>query len=620
MLDLSRLSPEQRAAVLIGDGPLLILAGPGSGKTTVLAARIAYLVTARSIPPASVLALTFATKAARELRARLVALLGEAGRGVDVATFHAFGLRVIRQWPEELGFGPGPLVVYDSADAREILAGLGKQIVSADESQLPVDFLRQIERYRLGDAAIRAPTPRPVQEIAEAYEAVLRRRGAVDYPAMLALPLRLIARRPDTRRFLQDAYRHVLVDEFQDVCGAQYRFVHALAERHRNLVVVGDPAQTVFTWRGANVRFVQEFLEDFSEARVLGLNDNFRSTGRIVELATALGRPLSYARPLCTANPLGEPGLLVVTLDERAEARFVAAEIERLIIGGQIAHAGEAAILFRTNPQATELILALRERGLAYRLRSQADLLACREVRDAIAYLRLAHNPADIAALARVANVPPRGLGRIAERLRENPVSLTELVVLARSQGPRASEAVDRLRAIVDELHDRSTELPPPELLDLALAHSGYRDWLDGQHDGIARLAHLANLRQVTERSSGLASLLGDLQLDDAESGSADDAERVVLSTIHGAKGGEWRVVFVVGLEEGLLPHYRALADPANRDALVEDELRVAYVAITRPRERLYLTCCTTRRRGAWVEPRRPSRFLRGLPLVERAA
>jgi DNA helicase II / ATP-dependent DNA helicase PcrA len=620
VLDLSRLSPEQRAAVLTGDGPLLILAGPGSGKTTVLAARIAYLVAGRSVPPASVLALTFATKASRELRSRLVALLGEAGRGVDVATFHAFGLRVIRQWPEELGLGPGPLVVYDSADARALLASLGTQVGLANESQAPVDFLRQVERYRLGDAENRAATPQPVQELAEAYEAVLRRRGAVDYPAMLALPLRLVAQSPDVLRFLQDVYRHVLVDEFQDVCGAQYRLVRALAERHRNLLVVGDPAQTVFTWRGANVRFVQEFLQDFSEARILGLNDNFRSTGRIVELATALGRPLPYARTLRTANPLGEPGLLVVTSDEREEARFVAAEIERLGADGRIAHAGEVAVLFRTNPQATELTLALRERGLAYRLRGHSDLLAHREVRDALAYLRLAHNPADVAALARVANVPPRGLGRITERLRENPVSLTELVVLARSQGARARQGVDRLRAIVDELHARSTELPPPLLLDFALAKSGYRDWLDGQHDSIGRLAHLATLRELTERSSGLAALLGDLQLDDGDSGSADDAERVVLSTIHGAKGGEWRVVFVVGLEEGLLPHHRALADPANRDALVEDELRVAYVAITRPRERLYLTCCTTRRRGAWVEPRRPSRFLRGLPLVERAA
>jgi DNA helicase-2/ATP-dependent DNA helicase PcrA len=619
VLDLSRLSGEQRAAVLAGDGPLLILAGPGSGKTTVLAARIAHLVAARAVPPASILALTFATKAARELRSRLSGLLGEDGRTVDVVTFHAFGLRVIRQWSEELGLGSGPVAVYDGADARTILAELRQSFGAGDGELAEPDIGRQIERYRLGDDLVRAATPAPVQQLAEAYEAILQRRSAVDYPAMLALPLRLLDQRGDARRFLQDVYQHILVDEFQDLCGAQYRLVRLLAERRRNLVVVGDPAQTVFTWRGADVRFVREFLDDFPEARVLSLRDNFRSTGQIVELASALGHALPYARRLRTANPPGEPGLLVVNQDERGEARYVASEIERLATGGQINHPGDVAVLFRTNPQATELTLALRERGIAYRLRSQVDLLARREVRDAIAYLRLAQNPDDSVALARIANVPPRGLGRLAETLRAKPLALSDFVQLARSQGPRASAGADHLVALLESVHASASDLTPAALLDSVLSHSGYRDWLAGQPDGLERLAHIATLQNLAAKAIDLTLFLRDLPLDEADASERDD-ERVVLSTIHGAKGGEWRVVFVVGFEEGLLPHHRSLADPVNRTSSLEDELRIAYVAVTRPRERLYLTRCAIRRWGSRQDWRRPSRFLRGLPLVEQAA
>jgi len=607
---------------MAGDGPLLILAGPGSGKTTVLTARIAHLVAGRSISPKSVLALTFGTKAAREIRARLVAILGDAGGAVDVATFHSFGLRVIRQWCDEIGLGPSPPVVYDAGDGRTILTDLYRKCLATSEQWSLADVSRLVERYRLGDDPVRATVPGPVQGLAEAYEAVLQRRNAVDYPAMLALPLRLFARYSDALDFLQRVYRYVLVDEFQDVCGAQYRLVSTLAARHRNLVVVGDPAQTVYTWRGADVRFVQEFLQDFPEARVLSLDNNFRSTGHIVELANALGRMLPYRRPLRTDNPDGEPGFLVVTADEHEEARFVAAEIVRLGAEARIHQPGDVAILYRTNQQASELTLALRERGLRYRLRGHADLFARREVRDAIAYLRLAHDPSDVGALARVVNVPPRGLGRIAQKQQQSPITLAELSALAQSDGVRAARGAEELTALVGEIHARARDCSPADVLTLVLARSGYRDWLAAQPDGPERLANLEVLTEVVGRASDLTSLLDDLGDDETSGGSSDDGDCVVLSTIHGAKGGEWQVVFVVGMEEGLLPLDRARSDQTSAQASVEDENRVAYVAVTRPRERLYLTCCMQRRHGSRLEPRRPSRFLSGLPLVsvERAA
>ncbi len=608
--------------MLAGDGPLLVVAGPGSGKTTVLAARVAYLVTSRGIAPSSVLAVTFATKAARELRARLGGMLDELGLAVDVSTFHAFGLRIVRQWSEELGFGPGPLAVYAREEALKLLQEAADHVGFDLERRPLSDLARHLDRVRLGDDAALTATD-DLGPLVEAYEALLRRRGAVDYPAMLALPLRLFSARPAVLRLYQDSYRHVLADEFQDVSAAQYALLRSLAERHRNLVVVGDPRQTLYSWRGADVRFLRELERDFPEAQVLGLDQNFRSTGRIVDLANALGATLEYSRPLWTDNPEGEVTMLHVAEDERGEAAFVAAEIRRLYAERRIDHPGEAAVLYRTNQQTDELALALRAERLPYRVLGRNDLFSRGEVRDVIAYLRLAHNPSDGAALARTANVPPRRLGRLSERLKERPVPPEEFLTLARAHGPIAADSASSLLALIDELHDRSLDLAPAEMLDLVLEESGYADWLAGQPDASARLAHLATLRALAEQAEGdLGAWLADLQLGEEVAPAPDDAAKVLLTTIHGAKGGEWRVVFVVGVEEGLLPHPRALLLQGTESTGIQEELRVAYVAVTRPRERLYLTCCRTRRLGGRSELRRPSRFLRGLPahLIARAA
>ena len=618
MLDLSRLSPEQRQAVLAGDGPLLIVAGPGSGKTTVLAARIAYLVTCRNVPATSILTIAFATKAKRALQARLGALLGAQGREVDVTTFHGFGLRIVREWSEKLGFRPGRLVVYSRDESWALLSELAEGL-GIDQARWPLhDLSAALERYRLGDPGMQIPDQ--VRMLARTYDDALRRRGAIDYSAMLALPLQLFAARPDVLRLYQDNYRHMLADEFQDVCAAQYTLLRLLAEHHRNLVVVGDPLQTLYGWRGADVRFLVDFQREFPEARIVSLDQNFRSTGRIVDLANTLSAALPYSRPLWTDNPSGETALLHVAPDERAEAAFVATEITKLLATGLIDHPGEVSVLYRTNQQAHELVLALRERHLPYVVRANGDLFVRREVRDAVAYLRLIHDPCDGIALTRIVNVPPRRLGRLTLILHEEPTTLERLPVLAQRYGPRAAAGARALYELIRHLHAQSEELAPAVLLDRVLEQTGYSAWLDGQPDGPSRLAHLAMLRSLVERvEGGLGTWLAELQLDEELLLSRDDARRVVLTTIHGAKGGEWRVVFVTGVEEELLPHTRSLITDGPGNTWLDEELRVAYVAVTRPRERLYLTCCRSRRRGARSEARHPSRFLRGLPVVRAA-
>jgi len=492
MLDLSRLSAEQREVVLAPDGPLLIVAGPGSGKTMVLAAKIAYLVGWRQIPPTNILAITFATKAARELGARLCGLLGEQGAAVDVSTFHAFGLRIVRQWSEELGLGPGPVAVYGKKEARAALREVATNLrIDLDRYPLP-ELSGQLERLRLGGG--KAASERgTVQAVADAYQEMLRRRGAVDYPAMLGLPLRLFIEHPSALRLCQDSYRIVLCDEFQDVCASQYALLRSLAARHHNLIVVGDPQQTLYGWRGADIRFLDGFRRDFPETRIMSLHQNFRSTRQIVDCANALGASLPSSRLLWTDNAFGGAIGLYVAADEQAEATFVAVEIERLVAERIVDGVDQVAILYRTNWQARPFTIALRQRGLPYRSTLQDR----------------------------------------AEEARRNPDS-----------------------------------------------------WP------------------------------ADLQRDEEVACDADDTEGIRLSTIHQAKGGEWTVVFVVGLEERLLPHARALADGAGDQGVsIDEERRVAYVAVTRARERLYLSYCRTRRRGDRIEMRKPSRFLLGLPL-----
>ncbi len=502
MLDLSRLSPEQRQVVTAPDGPLVVIAGPGSGKTTVLAARIAYLVAVRGVSPPGILALTFATKAARELRERLTRVLGAEGRQVVVSTFHALGLSIVRGWAAELGFGPGPPAVLGPGEASLLLREAALRS-GWEEGRLSfADVAPRLRAYRLrGGSTSGTVEDVRLRSLSLAYETLLRERGAIDFPAMLSLPLALFTRRPDILGVYQATYRFVLCDEFHDVCPAQYAFLQFLSAAHRNLIVVADPCQAIYGWRGADAGLLGQVGRDFPETRTLHLRQNFRSSGRIVALANALGAGLADHRPLWTRNWPGQPVLVHAAADGEAEAAFVAREAVRLLEAGAIAHPGEAAVLYRANWQSEALVAALRERGLPYRLHGRT-------------------HPGQASGESR----PP----------------------------------------------DPATE-PSGETAD-------GRSRVDGE---------------------------------DAN-GSATGRRAVFLSTVHAAKGGEWPVVFLVGLEEGLLPH--ALVERSPSEEGLAEERRVAYVGMTRPRERLYLSRALSRRHAGRAQPRLPSRFLRGLP------
>jgi DNA helicase II / ATP-dependent DNA helicase PcrA len=643
-VDLSDFSPSQREVVTAEDGPLSVLAGPGSGKTTVLAGRIAYLVDQRGISPSTIMAITFTTAAAATLRQRLAGVLGSAAQELTITTFHALGLRLIKQWAHELRFSHVP-AVYGREDARALLrqaaTGLGLEIApetpARDANPWAVSIARlasSLDRFRLASASggVGFLQEEDIDEellapLSAAYEELLQHHGAVDYPAMLTLPLQLFQVEPRALRLMQDAYRFVMADEFQDTTRAQFKLLEHIVDRHRNLAVVGDPKQAVYMWLGADPSMLVEFPRQYPEARVFPLGQNHRSTGVVVALSNALAAPLATGLESWTANARGPAARLYAATDELDEARFVAEEICRLVDSGHIEHVGQVAVLYRTNAQARLLAMALRNARIAFRVRADADLFAQPEVRDLVGYLRLAHCPSDGPALARVINVPPRRLRAIEQALRRRTVPAAELPEWAHKRGgPASRRLVEELLELLERLQCDAQGRPPAEVLELVLGRVPYRQWLETQKDGPTRLKHIEHLRAVMQASSApdLETWLIDMQLGEFDGPADPDAKSAILTTIHGAKGAEWPVVFVVGCEDGLLPHgVRSSSRAPTRGE--DEERRLAYVAFSRTQVLLYLVYCRARRLAhdggsGRLEARQPSRFLLGLPtdLIER--
>jgi DNA helicase-2/ATP-dependent DNA helicase PcrA len=490
-----------------------------------------------------------------------------------------------------------------------------------------------VDRFRLGSSDLAFLDERNeideelLRPLSAAYEALLQRRGAVDYTAMLTLPLRLFTSEPHALHLMQDAYRCAVADEFQDTSLPQFRLLQQVVERHRNLAVVGDPTQSIHGWNGADPRILLDFSRAYPEARIFPLDENHRSTGVVVALSNALAAPLDGARSSWTTNPPGPSARLYTAQDNVDEARFVASEILRLIGSGQIEHPGQVAVLFRTNAQARPFALSLRAAGVPYRVRADADLFVQPEVRDLVAYLRLAHSPVDGSALARVINVPPRQLAIVEQSFRKRPVPVPELAVWAfRRGGPRARRSVESLLALLQDLHQSTLETPPVQALDVVLDRTGYAVWLAGQKDARLRLNRVEELHSMMAGSPApdLGTWLVDMNLGEVASASDFSSQKVALSTIHASKGNEWPVVFVVGFEDGLIPHVRPVTvgkvDPGE-----DEERRLAYVAFSRSQVLLYMVHSRTRRSVATdsvtrLEPRRISRFLASLPpnLLER--
>ncbi len=631
-LNLDVLDAEQREAVTAPDGPLLIEAGPGSGKTTVLAGRLAYLLEQRGVEPESVVALTYTNKARDELRDRLYKLVGADAGLVGVFTFDSFGYRVVRHYHYLLPYTDEP-IPYDEEAAEELLAEALRAVGRDPEREKLGELTRETERARLaaeGSWASGWRTSPKTRELVEAYERFLFERNAVDFAGMVAFPLRIFGLDPEALELYQTGYRYVLVDEYQDTSQVQYEILRRLGQLHRNLTAVGDRLQSIYRWRGADPeKVIERFRADYPEYKEVRLLHNYRSGGRILAAANALSLKLDPERQLNGLKPPGEEVWVQGVEDEAAEAAYVADTIVELCGEGRIGHPGRVQVLYRTRAQAEALMGALRQKGLPFVVRGSGELLRKREVRDVVAYLRLAYDPEDSEALARVVNRPPRKLAAVEEALRTEPVGLGELPrVLGGLCGdeerlPEAAFAAGiEFMELIEGLERAARESSIAELLDAVLESTGYGAWAAGGPGGDARTANLRTVRALAEKADGceggfdreprdrLGAWLAELSAGGDHATLPEEAERVVLSTIHGSKGSESDVVFLVGCEDGLLPIDTALELTPEKPRRMKEELCLCYVALTRARNRLYITHARERERGGKVRPAKPSRFI----------
>jgi DNA helicase-2/ATP-dependent DNA helicase PcrA len=627
---LANLNPSQREAVLHTEGPLLVIAGAGSGKTRVLTHRVAHLITAVGVKPNEILAITFTNKAAGEMRDRLANMLGPTARAIWILTFHAACGRILRSEAERLGYRSN-FTIYDSADQVRLV----KQCLEELEKD-PKRFVPRGVHVQISNAKNQLVTPALYAErissfydqtIAEVYDLYQRRlaaSNAVDFDDMLMLTVQILERFPDARKKWQNAFRYVLVDEYQDTNHAQYRLLQLLAEKHQNVCAVGDPDQSIYAFRGADIRNILEFERDFPDTRTIALEQNYRSTNAILEAANAVIDHNSERKPKRLWSELGEgdPVRVIEVEDEQAESRYVAAQIAGLVEEGY--SGSEIAVFYRMNAQSRVLEQTLRLHGIGYQVIGGPRFYERAEVKDATAYLQVLDNSDDAVSLMRIANRPKRGIGdttisRLVSYAESHGISLFD--ALARPTeaglGTAAVKAVTGLRNLLDSLRSAAQELEVPELLQEVLERSGTLEALEAERTIEAR-GRIENLeafvdgaRQYTQEAEEptLSGFLQEISLYSDQDALSGDGSNVTLMTIHNAKGLEFRAVFVVGVEEEIFPSARSIEEQG-----VEEERRLFYVGLTRAQERLTLTHASSRLLWGRTTAHLPSRFLDELP------
>ncbi|HIZ18862.1 MAG TPA: UvrD-helicase domain-containing protein [Candidatus Olsenella stercoravium] len=680
-VDLAGLNPAQREAVECTRGPLLVLAGAGSGKTRVLTYRIAHMIADEGVRPWQVLAITFTNKAAAEMRERLEALLPYGTRGMWVCTFHAMCVRMLREDPELVGYRPN-FTIYDDDDSRRLVKTIMADL-DLDQKQFPMNSVRAkisaAKNALVGPdelASSSNPADRAAARVYRELDRRLARANAMDFDDLLVKTFELLSKRPEVLERYQDRFRQISVDEYQDTNHVQYAITNLLAARHRNLMVVGDDDQSIYSWRGADIQNILDFEKDYPDAHVVRLEQNYRSTGHILAAANAVVANNARRKPkrLFTDAGDGEKIQVFQAADERDEGRWIGSEIEKLHDGGT--SYDDMAVFYRTNAQSRILEDMFLRAGVPYKIVGGTRFFDRAEVRDVMAYLKLVVNPDDDVAALRVVNTPRRGIGttsinKIRELAADERISFFSACEMAIAEegllGAKVRGALaeftgtieaarhftGELADVVEAIVDRSGLVKALEAEHSVEADGrienikeflGVAAEFDETHDAAETLESLAQLRAagaLEPSGSGATSPEGDfVQRASAEPEASGAAPRppvaseklpaliewlalrsdldslagqthaVTMMTIHSAKGLEFPVVFVAGMEEGIFPHASYDSDEAS----VEEERRLAYVAITRARKRLYLTHATTRRTYGSVQANAPSRFLREIP------
>jgi DNA helicase II / ATP-dependent DNA helicase PcrA len=643
---LAGLNDAQREAVLHFEGPMLVVAGAGSGKTRVLTTRIAHLVEHHGVDPKHVLSVTFTNKAAGEMRERIGRLLGDEPAGMWCGTFHSTGARMLRSHARLVGRTPS-FTIYDEDDATGVIKRIMERLRISARDHSPRSILDAISDAKNAlvtvseyEALAKDPHARAVAPVYAELEGALRQANAVTFDDLLVLPVRILQQHEQVREQYRDRFRFVLVDEYQDTNRAQYRFVKLIGGEHGNVMVVGDDDQSIYGWRGADIRNILDFERDFPNARVVRLEENYRSTPQILELANVAisANTARRGKTLRSTRPGGERATVVGAYDDRDEADFIVEEIaaRRGSPGARVPGRAVAApltlrdfaVLYRTNSQSRTLEEAMRRRGFPYRLVGAVRFYDRREIRDLMAYLKLIANPNDDEAFRRAIAAPKRGIGEtsvdtLAEVARAQSVPLLVASVrpdLVASLRPAARTGLAEFATLITRLREAARESAVDELLRDLVEAIRYGDHIGSEPDAQDRLD---NIRELIEGAAevvvddggevGLTPLDHFLQRSTLVTGldTLDaNADAVTMMTMHNAKGLEFPVVFIAGMEDGLFPLSRAFDDPP----MLEEERRLFYVGITRAETKLYITHARQRRRNGETMPSIPSSFLGVIP------
>lgn len=655
-IDLDTLNEPQREAVLCTEGPLLVLAGAGSGKTRVLTHRIAHLVVDLGVAPWQIMAITFTNKAAAEMRERLGQLMGGYVRGMWVSTFHSMCVRILRSDCERLGFAPG-FTIYDDSDSKSLVKRIMAEL-NIDPKRYPESMVRnriskaknELVTPEVFEDRYKDPTAQVIGRIYKVLQERLRALNAFDFDDLLLYTYLLLKNHKEVLEVYQDRFRYLLVDEYQDTNHAQYALTQLLAAKHRNIMVVGDDDQSIYSWRGADLSNILDFEKDYPEAHVVKLEENYRSTGNILAAANAVieNNLMRKRKTLFTSQGEGEKIMVFTASDERDEGRWIAAEIEHQ--HGNGTSYNQMAVFYRTNAQSRMLEDMLLRAGVPYRLVGGTRFFDRAEIRDVMAYLNLVVNPANDVAAQRVINVPKRGIGNttiehirtVAAVNRCTFLQAAELCMLDEGIRPNTRKAIAEFVGIIHEAQQYSGDLRKviETIVDKAGIIEFYRN--NPSEDSQSRIENIQEFfgvvdeyRETHEDADALfeAPKVGEdqsaetppVRVFEADSLSdfvewvtlrtdmdtmAEDGAAVTLMTIHSAKGLEFDCVFVAGLEESIFPHSNSSFDPQG----LEEERRLAYVAITRARKRLYLTAALTRRIFGQTNANPVSRFIGEIP------
>lgn len=627
---LEDLNDPQKEAVLTTEGPVLMLAGAGSGKTKALTHRIAYLVAEKKVQPANILAVTFTNKAAGEMRQRVLRLLGYPDNRMYLpfmGTFHSICASILRRDGEEIGLSRN-FTIFDAADSlsavKQAMRGL-----NLDEKQNPPAYMANLissaKNELIGPAHYQEYARGGYQEAAArvypAYQLILAQAGAVDFDDIIMKTAELF-RNPDILSKWQRQFHYIMVDEYQDTNHAQYQITKMLARAHGNICVVGDDWQSIYSWRGANFQNILDFEKDYPQAKVIKLEQNYRSTRNILDAAHAVisKNIVRSDKKLWTDKDSGEAVRIVRVFDQVQEGDFIIGQIEKMV-GSKAYGLVDFAVLYRTNAQSRSLEEAFLRYNLPYKIVGGTRFYERKEIKDAMAYLRFIYNPDDTISFGRIINLPPRGLGgksleRLASYRRQHGLSLMDALLEApqiEALTPRARAALSGFHALISGLAQQAANLPVSALLERTVKDSGYLGYLDdGSVQAGDRIENVKELLSVAETYNdlGLAGFLEEIALISDIDNYSTDANAVTLMTLHAAKGLEFPVVFMAGMEEGIFPHGRTAFDQSE----LEEERRLAYVGMTRAKHQLYLIHADSRLLYGSYQHNPPSRFLLDIP------